>query len=152
MTNKQKYNAIVEKINALEVEKNKIYQEMLSEDMSDKDKFHLIVGSGIHCNSIISHSYNDGVLDKMLDGEYYQKHETIYIDNINTSLLETYVLPTYEEQLEMYKFLDYLDDFTMDDYKDMVDYTYYKHITMEQFKEYVQDVIKGGVSSFEFDW
>ena len=87
MTNKQKYDAIVEKINALEVEKNKIYQEMISEDMSDKDKFHLIVDSDIHCNSIISYNYNGGVLDKMLDGEYYQRHETVYIDNINTIII-----------------------------------------------------------------
>ncbi len=152
MTNKQKYDAIVEKINALEVEKNKIYQEMISEDMSDKDKFHLIVDSDIHCNSIISYNYNGGVLDKMLDGEYYQRHETVYIDNINTSLLESYVLPTYEEQLEMNAFLNYTDNYTKEDYEKSTNYTYSKNVTMEQFKEYVQDVINGGVSSFKFDW
>ena len=36
--------------------------------------------------------------------------------------------------------------------KRTANYTYSKHITMKQFKEYVQDVINGGVSSFKFDW
>lgn len=56
------------------------------------------------------------------------------------------------DAIVMNAILNYTDDYTKEDYEKSANYTYSKHITMKQFKEYVQDVINGGVSSFKFDW
>lgn len=149
MTSKEKYDEICNKINELQIEKDLMFDKLLSEDLPLKDKFNIVINSDREYDYIISYSPN-GILDTLLDGDRYRRHETISLEHIACDFHTNFALPTYKEYLEVCNFLD--SKITKEDYKKVFESNYSIKITLEQFYEFVDDVIKGGVSSFEFDW
>lgn len=151
MTNKQKYNVIIQKINALEIEKEKYYELLLEELTDKKELFDVIMYSDTHDGYCIDYTPG-GILESEL-ADCYTRHATVDIIVIVDKITDGgYVLPTYSEHLEMHSFFDIEDEFSEEDYENLKNKTYVERITTQDFVDFVDDVIKAKVSSFTYDW
>lgn len=139
------------KISDLQIEKEKLVKELFKLPVSKGKQFQNVIWYGGHETSVIEYKSYDGILNHYLsNNERYTTIELEYLEEYLTQL--SYYAPTYEEQLKVFEMFGIDEKLTEGEYNEFVSNRYAFERSFEDFEDLWNDIVKAGVSSFEFDW
>lgn len=139
------------KISDLQIEKEKLVKELFKLPVSKGKQFQNVILYGGHKTYVIEYKSYDGILNHYLsNNERYTTIELEYLEEYLTQL--SYYAPTYEEQLKVFEMFGIDEKLTEDEYNESVSNRYAFERSFEDFEDLWNDIVKAGVSSFEFDW
>ena len=136
-------------IEALGKSKKELVEQLLSiKDLTKGEQIQNILDYGSHYNWIIDFTYGGILEDYVADRD---RHTTIELHDVLDNI-GYYYAPTFEEHLEVLKMFGIEKDFTKDKFDYFKEGKYSKERSMKDFEDLWNDIVKGGVSSFRFDW
>ena len=139
------------KISDLQIEKEKLVEELLKLPVSKGKEFQNVIEYGDHDTYIIECSSDDGILRHYLSN--YERHETVELESLQEYLNQlSYYAPTYEEQLKVFEMFGIDEKVTEDEYNESVSNMYAFERSFEDFEDLWNDIINAGASSFDMDW
>ena len=139
------------KISDLQIEKEKLVKELFKLPISKGKQFQNVIQYGGHQTYVIQYKSYDGILNHYLsNNERYTTIELEYLEEYLTQL--SYYAPTYEEQLKVFEMFGIDEKLTEGEYNEFVSNRYAFERSFEDFEDLWNDIVKAGVSSFEFDW
>lgn len=137
------------KIEKLEDKREELLKELTDcKDLTRAEKLQDVLSYGTDEPYCINS--NSSIIENFLDNR--RRYETIRIERIIEYAAENYLCDNYEDQLKATQMLGWDYEISKEDYESWRESSPDYVMKIEDFEEFVDDLIKANCKTFKYDW